>query len=103
VGLNASAYTAVLYGHTVVLVVFEDNTACIACVKGGGRTGNLKYLGKHPGIHVMWLGDLFESRPEEFRLEYGGTDLQIGDGFTKPLDGPAFLNFVRMIGIFRES
>ena len=86
--------------YDVPLVVEEDNQACIGCVKNGGA-GLMKYLAKHPGINLQWLTGLFhgDDRVKQFSLQYCDTKQQLADGFTKPLDGPAWIAFLNGLGI----
>ena len=63
-GLLASAYLNEIARRVVKTIYFEDNQCCIATIANGGRSGELRHLGKHPGINMMYLHELYHVEGE---------------------------------------
>ena len=73
--------------------IMEDNTACIAQVKGGLR--HIRKAKHYYSIALRYLQKLVVNNEVDF--EYCETEHQLADLFTKPLDAKKFKYFVDKI------
>jgi len=75
------------------VTIREDNQACLALA----TNGVFSTKSKHVDVRFHLVRDNV-TRGEVF-LEYTPTEEMLADGFTKALDGPAFLKFREALGM----
>jgi hypothetical protein len=82
--------------NQIPLVVHEDNTAAIV-IATKGKSNALRHLSKTHRILISWIAEVFTN--DLCNIQHVETNLQKGDGFTKPLERIKFLAMLEQIGI----
>ena len=77
-------------------MVHEDNTAAIV-IALKGKSNAFRHLSKTHRISISWIAEVFTN--DLCNIQHVETNLQKGDGFTKPLERIKFLAMLEQIGI----
>ena len=62
-----------------------------------GKSNALRHLSKTHRISISWIAEVFTN--DLCNIQHVETNLQKGDGFTKPLERIKFLAMLEQIGI----
>ena len=97
-----------LLKRTVQLVVHEDNTATIQCIRTGYSPA-LRHLARTARVSLGFLNEVFYQDDEDDGtllkpiLQHCPTDKMKADIFTKSLDRVKFESALQLLGVSREN